>query len=333
MHNIFKCLKCKKIFSLPSCACGYTASCKNNIYQLTNDPYTVNDDSADVKYIGYEDIGEVYSGGAAFNAMTVDEKFIRTAKIIGNGILLDLACGDGLHTVPLLKCGVRIIAMDISDKMLSLLYKRAEHANADISNLIVCRANALDIPLADGSVDSVIANSMLHLISKPEIVVNEVYRVLKKGGNYITFEDKPAASGINKNKILSEEEQAENKKRKEMSGFVHGRYFQILKDEYNILGTRYSWKFDREKVCDDLFDSKETISIPINNKIQYSFKDSFLYRMGGKGFSDQSDVPLDIHKFVFNRVMVEFAEKYGDGAVNNIYTEFESDIEIIVYKK
>ncbi|MCL2159680.1 MAG: class I SAM-dependent methyltransferase [Oscillospiraceae bacterium] len=333
MNNIFKCPKCKKAFSLPSCDCGYTASCNNKIYQLTSDPYMVKDDSADVKYIGYEDIGEAYSGGAAFAAMTVDEKFSRIAKIIGDGILLDLACGDGLYTVPLLRCGVKIIAMDISDKMLSLLYKRAKNANADISSLIVCRANALDIPLADGSVDSVIANSMLHLISKPEIVVNEIYRVLKKGGNYITFEDKPTTSEINKNKILSEEEQAENKRHEEMAGFVHHRYFQILKDEYNILGTRYSWGFDREKVCDDLFGSKEAISIPINNKMQYTFKDSFLCRMGGKGYSDQSDVPLDIHKIVFERTMVEFTEKYGDSALNTVYTGFENDVEVTVYKK
>ena len=269
MNNIFKCPKCKKTFTLPSCDCGYTASCANRIYQLTSDPYMVKDDSAEVKYIGYEDIGEAYSGGAGFTLKLVDDKFDRIAKVIGGGTLLDLACGDGLYTVPLLKRGVKIIAMDISDKMLSLLYRRAENANADASNLIVCRANALDIPLADNTVDFVIANSMLHLISRPEIVVNEVYRVLKTGGGYITFDDKPNTSGVNKNKTLSEQEKADNKENDEMSGFIHGRYFQILKDEYNILGKRYSWNFNREKVCDDLFGGKETILIPIENKMQY----------------------------------------------------------------
>jgi len=55
--------------------------------------------------------------------------------------------------------------------------------------------------------------------------------------------------------------------------------------------------------------------------------------MGGKGYSDQSDVPLDIHKSVFDRVMIEFTEKYGEGALNTVYTGFEDDVEITVYKK
>ena len=106
-----------------------------------------------------------------------------------------------------------------------------------------------------------------------------------------------------------------------------------MKDEYDIAGTRYSWKFDREKICDELFTEKEVFSVPINNKLQHALKDGFLCRMGGKGFSDQSDVPRDIHKAVFDRVMVEFAEKYGEDAVNTVYTGYENDVEVVVYLK
>jgi len=292
----------------------------------------VKDENADVKYIGYEDIGEAYSGGSIFRALKADEKFNQIAKIIGNGILLDLACGDGLYTVPLLKHGIKIIAMDISDKMLSLLYKRAESTGVDISSLVMCRANALNIPLTDNSVDSAIANSMLHLISKPEIVVNDIYRVLKKGGKFITMQDKPTTNTLN-DKTLSEIELEDNKKHDEMVNFVHHRYFDILKNEYNIMGTRYSWKFDRETICKNLFNTSETIIIPMTNKVQYSFNDTFIYRMKGKGFSDQSDVPFDIHHIVFDRVMLEFLEKYGDDALNTTHTGYENDVEIIVYEK
>jgi len=292
----------------------------------------VKDDNADVKYIGYEDIGEAYSGGSIFDRLKPDEKFNQIAKIIGNGILLDLACGDGLYTVPLLSYGVKIIAMDISDKMLSLLYKRAESAGVDISDLIVCRANALDVPLADNSADAVIANSILHLISKPENVVNEIYRVLKKGGRFITLQDKPNDSILN-NKNLSEEEISGNKKHDEMINFVHRRYFEILKNEYKITGTRYSWQFDKQKICNGLFSSNETIIIPMHNKVQYNFNDTFLYRMRGKGYSDQSDVPFDIHHIVLDRVMVEFSQKYGDDALNTVFTGYENDVEITVYMK
>lgn len=263
--------------------------------------------------------------------MQVEEKFNQIAKIIANGILLDLACGDGLFTVPLLGLNIKIIAMDISDKMLSLLHKRAANADVDTSGLIVCRANALKIPLADNSIDAAIANSMLHLISKPEMVIAEIQRVLKKGGKFITLQDKPSTTFNDEN--LSADEINSNKKHGDMLGFVHHRYFEILKAEYDIAGTRYSWNFDREKICNDLFSESETITIPMNNKVQYNFNDSFIYRMRGKGYSDQSDVPFDIHHIVLDRVMVEFSKKYGDDSLNTVYTGRENDIEIIVYTK
>lgn len=333
MYNIFKCPECGKAMALPSCSCGYTAPYNHGVYQLTDDPYMRKDDSAEVKYIGYEDIGEAYSSGDAFILTSDDEKHNRVAEIIGDGIFLDLACGDGLDTVPLLKRGVHIISMDISDKMLSLLYRRAKNATVDVSALTVCRANALDIPLIDNSVDAAMANSMLHLISKPEIIIHEIFRVLKKGGKYISLADSPSTEITSGRHSLSDEEKADNEKHKSMISFFHSRYFQILRDEYSIFATRYSWKFDRKNLCDELFESKETFIIPMSDKIQYTFNNTFLRRMQGKGYSDQSDVPLDIHKSVFDRVMTEFTEKYGKNAVNTVYTGYQNDVEITVYIK
>lgn len=336
MYRIFKCPNCNGPMPLPHCSCGYAVSFNHGVYQLTNDPYMVKDESAEVKYIGYEDIGEAYSSGAAFYSKSWDEKRNRIADIIGTGTLLDLGCGDGLFTVPLLKRGINIIAMDISDKMLALLYKRAEDMGVETSNLVACRANALDVPLIDGSVDAVIANSMLHLISKPEIVVNEAYRVLKKGGKFISLEDKPTSASYSaaRNKAdLSDEEKSENEKHNGMIGYIHRRYFEILKAEYGILGTRYSWKFDKETVCDGLFAKKEKMLIPLDNKIKHNLNDTFIRRMQGKGYSDQSDVPHDVHVIVFDRVMNEFTREYGDDALDTAFTGYENDVEITVYSK
>jgi len=320
--------------SLPSCSCGYTVEYKNGIYHLTDAPYIIKEDSADIKYIGYEDIGEYYSGKSLFDKINIDGIYTKTAEIIGNGVLLDLACGDGLFTVPLAALGISVISMDISDKMLSLLYKRAEIAGIEPSRFTLCRANALDIPLIDNSVDAVIANSMLHLLSKPEIVVGEIHRVLKKGGKFIAFDDKPNGGDSIDN--FTEEEKAENNKTGEFIGFIHHRYFEILKNEYNINGTRYSWKFDREKVCSDMFSDKKIYSVENKrNKDKIKFKDAFIYRMGGKGFSDQSDVPYDIHKSVFERVMCEFTSKYGTEVLDTVETFYAGfrDTGITVYIK
>ena len=333
MCNIFKCPKCNHAMSLPSCrSCNYTVAHNKGVYQLTDDPYMMKDDSAKIKYIGYEDIGESYSGDSLFKKTNIDEKYMKIRDIIGDGLLLDLACGDGIYSVPLIKLGVKVISMDISDKMLSLLYKRAKIEEVDTSNLLVCRANALNIPLIDNSVDAVIASGVLHLISKPEVVVKEIYRVLKKGGKYIAFQDKPNAKYVNENG-LTEEEKAENRKYFELLNFVHKRYFEIVKNKYNISSTRYSWAFDREKVCDQFFDNKQIYTISANLKVSDTFKNLFLNRMNGKGFSDQSDVPENIHKEVFHKVMSEFTDKFGASAVDTVFTGYKNDIEISVYSK
>jgi ubiquinone/menaquinone biosynthesis C-methylase UbiE len=247
----------------------------------------VKDDSADVKYIGYEDIGKYYSGLSLYEKISINEQHKKISQLIDGGVLLDLACGDGVYTIPFAMQGIKTISMDISDKMLSLLYKRAEIANIDTSLLIVCRANALSIPLSDASIDAVIANSVLHLISKPELVLNEIYRVLKAGGKFITFEDKPGNSTLSRNN-LTEEEQADNKKFEELVEFIHKRYFQKL-SFYHITSSRYSWQFDRDKICNEMFRYNESYLICKNNKIINKIKNTFLYRMGGKGFSEQSD--------------------------------------------
>jgi len=322
---------CKSSFSLPKCQCGYNVPYINKIYRLTDDPYMVKDGSADVKYIGYEDIGQYYSGLSLYEKMKIEEQHIKISELIGDGILLDLACGDGAYTIPFVLQGVKTISMDISDKMLSFLYKRAEIAEIDCSRLVVCRGNALNIPLCDCSVDAVIANSVLHLISKPELVLKEINRVLKFGGKYFTFEDKPTTGKLNENKI-SKEEKAANEKYEMLSGFIHRRYFQKL-ESYHIKGTRYSWYFNRDQICREMFGHEETHIIQRNHKIVNRFKDVFLYRMAGKGYSDQSNVPQDIHAKVFEEVMSEFLAEYGAEALNTVFTGYEKDIKITVYIK
>ena len=57
--------------------------------------------------------------------------------------------------------------------------------------------------------------------------------------------------------------------------------------------------------------------------------------MGGKGYSDQSDVPFDIHKSVFDRVMAEFIKEHGEEVLEIAWTgdNREETTDIIVYIK
>jgi hypothetical protein len=125
---IFLYPKCKSKIELPTCdSCGYEIIKSNNIWQLSDMPDIVTEGSAD-KYIGYEYIGEHYSGNRKYRIEERDALFAKeVAKLTEDGTFLDLACGDGCFTVPCASCGLKIIAGDISNTMLSILQKKAEN--------------------------------------------------------------------------------------------------------------------------------------------------------------------------------------------------------------
>jgi ubiquinone/menaquinone biosynthesis C-methylase UbiE len=277
-------------------------------------------------YIGYEHIGKYYNGYDGTVTISEKDRIIaeKIKSMIGEGIILDLGCGDGSHTIPLLSVGVHVIAGDISNKMMGILQEKVNLLKLNLSMLMLCRINAYDIPLPDHSVNAVIANSMLHLNSNPEKIIREIYRVLKNGGTYICFDDAPGKSNTDM--------AFDNIKYSERLGEMHSRYFQYLK-EMGIHARRYSWSFDRNAYCSNIFsDKKEELIVLPHSKITSPFT-NFYNRLKGRGFSDQTAVPDDIHKKVFDRVDMEMREIYGDDYINLDYSSYQEDILMTIFIK
>lgn len=94
---------------------------------------------------------------------------------------LDYGCGSGSSTLFLNEIGLEVEGVDISQDML----KEASHLNIKIPfNLI----KSAKLPQGDNTFDIVFSSFVLFEISsKPELsrVLNEIYRVLKKGGLFI----------------------------------------------------------------------------------------------------------------------------------------------------
>lgn len=320
---MFACPKCKGNMALPVCDCGYIVEQRNNIWQLSDKPDIITDGDGD-KYIGYEYIGENYSGNRKYLIEERDSLFAQeVANQTGNGIVLDLACGDGRFTVPCASYGTKIIAGDISNTMLSILQKKAEYNNSSLKDVTLCRMNALEIPLESESIDTVVANSVLHLISNPEKVIAEIYRVLKIGGKFICVDDKP---GRNPDDTLT------NASYNEIVNTMYHTYWNILKG-YGITPKKYSWRFDREASCNNLFKSKEKRLIERENCYEITLKDGFLPRFSGRGFSDQVDVPKDLHDHVIAEVTEEIKAKYGDDFADTVFKGIEEDLIITAYVK
>lgn len=320
---MFICPKCKIEMDLPKCSCGHKVEVQNGIWQLSLMPDIVKSGDGD-KYIGYEDIGEAYSGNRKY--IIEEEGTLFAAEIsalTGDGIFLDLACGDGCFTVPCAANGTRIIAGDISNRMLSILQEKAVRNNISLENVTLCRMNALDIPLSDESVNVVVANSVLHLVSNPEKVVGEIYRVLKKGGLYLCIDDVPGKNDAG---------HFDNSRYFEIQNSMYSEYWRRL-GEFSINPTKYSWHFDRATVCDELFSSKMEKLIKRDGSYKVLLRDSFLPRFRGRGFSDQTDVPKDIHDEIVDSLIGEFKEKYGDDFADVPYCDMYDDILITIYTK
>ena len=320
---MFKCPKCQSLFQLPICdTCGQKIEKIYNIWQLSDMPDVVTE--GEDKYIGYEHIGEHYSGYRKYLFDVRDALFAKeVSELTGDGIFLDLACGDGCFTVPCASYGIKIIAGDISNNMLSILHRKAEHNHISLSQVTLCRMNALEIPLEDESVDTVVANSMLHLISNPEKVVTEIYRVLKKGGAFICKDDRPA-------RII--DDVFDNSRYNDIANAMYFTYWTKLRKQ-NITPKKYSWKFDRESFCVKMFKSKDEIIIKRGNIYENPLKNGLLPRLTGRGFSDQVDVPQELHDEAIEDMIKIVKQKYGDDFAEVSFKGVEEDLLITIYRK
>ncbi len=94
--------------------------------------------------------------------------------------LVDLGAGDGYLSRAISPHVARVIAIDISDKMLKELEKKA--LQDGLTNIQIIKGDSCDIPLEDESVDLVCSNMFLHHIEEPILVIKEMRRILKPDG-------------------------------------------------------------------------------------------------------------------------------------------------------
>lgn len=98
--------------------------------------------------------------------------------------VFEFGCGTGttaLHHAPFVK---KIVATDISSKMIEIARGKAEAAG--ISNVEFQCATLEDIEAEVGAFDVVMAHNILHLLEDTEQAIKQSYRLLKPGGVFVT---------------------------------------------------------------------------------------------------------------------------------------------------
>ena len=105
------------------------------------------------------------------------------AEIPKGSVILDLGCGAGLDSLIAANPDGpegRVVGIDFSFSMLSRARQSA--AEAGISNVVFCNADAESLPLRDESIGIVLANGIFNLNPARQSIFRELGRVVRRGG-------------------------------------------------------------------------------------------------------------------------------------------------------
>ncbi|MBI2743251.1 MAG: 3-demethylubiquinone-9 3-O-methyltransferase [Chlamydiales bacterium] len=136
----------------------------------------------------YEALGERwYTANDHPIALLRKENEIRTPWVIktiaskyqGPCKILDIGCGAGLLSNPLVQAGHKVTGVDLSP--MSLTIAREQDLTRSASYIL---ASAEQLPFADESFDVAIALDLLEHVENPLLVIQEARRVLKPGGRF-----------------------------------------------------------------------------------------------------------------------------------------------------
>jgi len=121
----------------------------------------------------YDTTAHLYDMRYAEEQLAKINAALKTAKIVRNGMALDVGCGTGLLFKHVAGKTKTLVGLDISRKTLQQAKIRAK----DYLNLHLILADADYMPLRGNSFDNVFAFTLLQNTPNPAATLNELYRV------------------------------------------------------------------------------------------------------------------------------------------------------------
>ena len=102
-------------------------------------------------------------------------------------LVLDIGAGTGRQAIPAARLGASVIAVDISEEMLGLAYRKSLAAGVSDKITYVC-ADGENPPVVDNYFDACILYGTLHHLKNPSSCLKNVANRLKAGGFVYTLD-------------------------------------------------------------------------------------------------------------------------------------------------
>ncbi len=126
---------------------------------------------------------ERFASSAAIDDDELTRRFSEAVGPDGTGTVLDVACGPGIISAALAAAAREIVAFDLTPQMLDKARQRCRKAG--LTNVTFREGDATALPFADDFFDAVVTRLSIHHFKEPRQVVEEMFRVVKRGGTCV----------------------------------------------------------------------------------------------------------------------------------------------------
>jgi ubiquinone/menaquinone biosynthesis C-methylase UbiE len=129
----------------------------------------------------WDRIAERYARRPVANEAAYQEKLRITRSYLRPDMqLLEIGCGTGSTALAHAPFVERILATDISARMIEIAEHKASAGK--VGNVVFAQASVDDLEAPDGCFDAVLAMSILHLVDDRNVAIAKAARLLKPGG-------------------------------------------------------------------------------------------------------------------------------------------------------